>query len=196
MTPPRVVAVSLLALAAAAVTLGAAVAIARHAAEPEVATRIRLQLEPLPDETRRVWLESDAAGRGWLLLVREDGTTERLTPDAFVARLERDSRRREWLYRILNITSPVGVLWVLLGLTGQVLFTGRMVLQWLVSEHRRRSVVPVGFWWMSLGGASMLLVYFVWRRDIVGVLGQSTGWIIYVRNLLLIHQRPSGDGER
>jgi lipid-A-disaccharide synthase-like uncharacterized protein len=63
-----------------------------------------------------------------------------------------------------------------------------MLLQWLVSERSRRSVVPVGFWWLSLLGASMLLVYFVWRRDIVGVVGQSTGWIIYGRNLWLIYR--------
>ena len=94
---------------------------------------------------------------------------------------------RGLLYRLLNITSPIGIAWVALGLVGQVLFTLRMVFQWLVSERRKRSVVPVGFWWMSLGGASMLLVYFAWRRDIVGILGQSTGWLIYVRNLWLIY---------
>jgi lipid-A-disaccharide synthase-like uncharacterized protein len=46
----------------------------------------------------------------------------------------------------------------------------------------------VAFWWMSLVGASMLLVYFIWRRDIVGILGQATGWFIYIRNLVLIHK--------
>jgi lipid-A-disaccharide synthase-like uncharacterized protein len=63
-----------------------------------------------------------------------------------------------------------------------------MLLQWLVSERTRRSVVPVGFWWLSLVGASMLLVYFIWRRDIVGVLGQCAGWVVYGRNLWLIHR--------
>ncbi|HHQ49151.1 MAG TPA: hypothetical protein ENK19_09765 [Acidobacteria bacterium] len=81
-------------------------------------------------------------------------------------------------------------MWVALGLLGQVLFTGRMVVQWLVSEKRKRSVVPVIFWWMSLGGATMLLIYFLWRKDIVGVLGQSTGWFIYSRNLWLIYRHP------
>jgi lipid-A-disaccharide synthase-like uncharacterized protein len=47
-------------------------------------------------------------------------------------------------------------------------------------------VVPVAFGWMSLAGASMLLGTFVWRRDIVGVLGQSIGWVVYLRNLRLI----------
>ena len=65
-----------------------------------------------------------------------------------------------------------------------------MLVQWLASERNRRSVVPVGFWWMSLGGATLLLVYFVWRKDVVGVLGQATGWLIYVRNLSLIYRSP------
>ena len=93
-----------------------------------------------------------------------------------------------FFYRLLNITGPVGVAWVLFGLLGQVIFAGRMILQWLVSEKQQRSVVPVAFWWMSLGGASMMLIYFVWRRDIVGVLGQSTGWVIYGRNLWFIYR--------
>ena len=75
-----------------------------------------------------------------------------------------------------------------LGFLGQLLFTGRMLVQWLVSERHRRSIVPPIFWWMSLAGASMLLTYFVWRRDIVGVLGQATGWMIYSRNLWLIYR--------
>ena len=78
----------------------------------------------------------------------------------------------------------------MLGLLGQVLFTGRMLIQWLASERERRSVVPVAFWWMSLAGASMLLVYFLWRKDIIGVLGQSAGWVVYTRNLWLIYRHP------
>ncbi|MGD8441818.1 MAG: lipid-A-disaccharide synthase N-terminal domain-containing protein [Holophagae bacterium] len=86
----------------------------------------------------------------------------------------------------------MGIAWVVLGLLGQVVFAGRMIVQWLISERSRRSVVPVAFWWMSLAGASMLLVYFLWRRDIVGVLGQCTGWIIYLRNLVLIYRERRG----
>ncbi|MEM6458530.1 MAG: lipid-A-disaccharide synthase N-terminal domain-containing protein [Planctomycetota bacterium] len=94
------------------------------------------------------------------------------------------------LFTLFNITSWVGVLWVALGLGGQVLFTGRMLLQWLASEKEKRSVVPPLFWYLSLAGATMLLVYFVWRKDIVGVLGQSTGWFIYARNVALIRKHP------
>ena len=117
-----------------------------------------------------------------------DGRRQRLTPDEFAALLYHDFSGRNRLYAFLNITSPIGVAWVGLGLLGQLLFTGRMVVQWLTSERVRRSVVPVAFWWMSLGGAALLVVYFVWRKDVVGVLGQSTGFFIYARNLRLIYR--------
>ena len=53
-------------------------------------------------------------------------------------------------------------------------------------------VVPIAFWWMSLTGATMLIIYFGWRKGAVGILGQATGWLLYVRNLWLIykHQPP------
>jgi len=149
---------------------------------------IRLQLKPLPEGVRRIWLAADGEGGHWYLLDLENGETEKVRPEELASRLERDHRDRRLLYRLLNITSPVGIAWVALGLLGQVLFTGRMILQWLTSERARRSVVPVGFWWMSLAGATMLLAYFVWRRDIVGILGQGAGWIIYTRNLWLIYR--------
>jgi lipid-A-disaccharide synthase-like uncharacterized protein len=65
-------------------------------------------------------------------------------------------------------------------------------VQWLASEKHKKSVVPPMFWWMSLVGSTVLLLYFVWRKDVVGVLGQAFGWSIYIRNLLLIygHQPP------
>jgi len=148
---------------------------------------LRLRLKPLPTGARRVWLERGTDGEYLYRVERLDGTVEHLTPEAFTGDLYEESSSRGLIYRVLNITSPVGIAWVVVGLLGQVLFTLRMVFQWLVSERERRSVVPVAFWWMSLCGASMLLVYFVWRRDIVGILGQSTGWMIYVRNLWLIY---------
>ncbi len=55
------------------------------------------------------------------------------------------------------------------------------------SERLGRSEVPTIFWWMSLGGSLMLLIYFMWRTDIVGIVGQGLGFVIYVRNLVLIH---------
>ena len=109
----------------------------------------------------------------------------------FVARLfaaQQEQERKGFLYKLLNITTPWGFLWVMLGFAGQAVFTFRMVLQWLVSEREGRSVVPVGFWWGSLLGGVMLLTYFCWRKDIVGIVGQSTGAFIYARNLVLIYR--------
>lgn len=99
------------------------------------------------------------------------------------------SRKRElpWIYRFFDVTSVVGVLWVLFGFAGQAVFTARMLVQWRASEKAKSSVVPPVFWWLSLLGASMLMVYFIWRKDVVGFLGQSTGWFIYIRNLWFIY---------
>ncbi len=93
------------------------------------------------------------------------------------------------LLRMFNITSWGSLVWVLVGLVGQTAFFGRMMIQWIVSESRKESVVPSIFWWLSLGGGVMLFVYFVWRQDVVGVLGQSSGVVIYARNLRLLSKR-------
>lgn len=124
-------------------------------------------------------------------ITRLGGSVEALTPQTY-AELVYDSRQDRGLgYTILvklfNVSSPATLWWVLLGLLGQVLFAGRMIVQWVVSERRRQSVVPTAFWWLALSGASLLVVYFFWRKDIVGILGQSTGWLIYMRNLYFIY---------
>ena len=77
--------------------------------------------------------------------------------------------------------------WILVGLGGQVLFMMRFVVQWIVSEKAKRSVIPVAFWWLSIGGAVILLAYAIYRADPVFILGQSLGFFIYARNLWLIH---------
>jgi lipid-A-disaccharide synthase-like uncharacterized protein len=125
-------------------------------------------------------------------LAMRDGSVLELTPEAFARRVYEERSSGPWWKRLMNITTPAGIAWVALGLLGQVLFAGRMIVQWLISERHRRSVVPTAFWWMSLLGASMLLTYFIWRKDVVGVLGQGTGWLIYIRNLWLIYYRRDG----
>lgn len=93
------------------------------------------------------------------------------------------------VFRALNITSWTGVAWVVIGFVGQGAFFGRMIIQWLVSEREKRSVVPEVFWWLSLLGGGMLFAYFAWRQDIVGVMGQTSGVVIYARNIRLIRKR-------
>jgi lipid-A-disaccharide synthase-like uncharacterized protein len=77
-------------------------------------------------------------------------------------------------------------LWLILGFTGQAVFTGRFVLQWLYSEFKRRSVIPVGFWYLSMLGSALLLIYAIYREDPVFIIGQSFGLVVYLRNLQLI----------
>jgi lipid-A-disaccharide synthase-like uncharacterized protein len=76
--------------------------------------------------------------------------------------------------------------WVLLGVVAQGLFTMRFVVQWLASEKAQRSVVPMTFWWFSIGGGALLLVYALYRRDPVFILGQGFGLFVYLRNLQFV----------
>jgi lipid-A-disaccharide synthase-like uncharacterized protein len=79
------------------------------------------------------------------------------------------------------------VLWITLGLLGQALFFSRFLVQWLASERLKESVVPTAFWYFSLSGGAILLTYAIHRGDPVFILGQSTGVLIYLRNLYFIH---------
>jgi lipid-A-disaccharide synthase-like uncharacterized protein len=83
------------------------------------------------------------------------------------------------------------VWWLVIGFGGQALFMARFLVQWLVSERERRSVIPISFWYFSIGGALVLLVYALHRRDPVFIAGQSLGVVIYVRNLHLIRLERS-----
>lgn len=125
-------------------------------------------------------------GEVYFDLRAEDGRRLRLTPDELAERLASEPAMRPWWAKVLNISSARSLVWVVLGFLGQLLFTGRMLVQWVTSERLGRSVVTSVFWWLSLAGATLLVAYFVWRRDIVGVLGQAFGWIVYVRNLRLL----------
>ena len=80
-------------------------------------------------------------------------------------------------------------IWLAIGLAGQALFSARFLVQWLVSEKRRESVIPVAFWYLSLAGSAVLLTYAIYRKDPVFILGQSMGSFIYLRNLWLIRQK-------
>lgn len=77
-------------------------------------------------------------------------------------------------------------LWLVIGFAGQAVFTGRFVLQWLYSEFKRRSVIPVGFWYLSMLGSALLLTYAFYRQDPVFIIGQGFGFLVYLRNLQLI----------
>lgn len=86
-------------------------------------------------------------------------------------------------------------MWVIIGLLGQALFMMRFVVQWLASERAKRSVVPLAFWFFSIGGGIVLLVYSIQRQDPVYIAGQGLGLIIYVRNLMLIGRSKTTETE-
>ena len=77
-------------------------------------------------------------------------------------------------------------LWIAIGFLGQALFSSRFLVQWIASERRRESVIPVAFWWLSVVGGLTLLSYAVWRQDPVFIIGQASGLVVYARNLALI----------
>ena len=76
--------------------------------------------------------------------------------------------------------------WIILGFVAQAFFMMRFVVQWVASERAKRSVMPIAFWFFSLGGGTLLLIYAIQRQDPVFILGQGLGLIIYMRNLWLI----------
>jgi len=97
----------------------------------------------------------------------------------------------DWIANMLGTETRAELIWVMVGLGGQVMFMMRFLIQWIVSEKAKRSVIPVSFWWFSICGAAILLVYAIWRRDPVFILGQSLGFFIYTRNLWLIHREKT-----
>ena len=76
--------------------------------------------------------------------------------------------------------------WLLVGLLGQGLFFSRFLIQWWESEREGRSVIPVAFWYFSVGGGLVLLAYSIYKADPVFIVGQGVGLVVYSRNLYLI----------
>ena len=79
--------------------------------------------------------------------------------------------------------------WLIVGLTGQVFFSARFIIQWIYSEINKKSIIPTAFWFFSILGGITLLLYAIHRKDPVFILGQSAGLLIYARNLYFIHKQ-------
>lgn len=141
-------------------------------------------------------VEIESTGQRTFMLVYREGDehgpiTESQLQDFFG---EREAERvlsgnENAVFRLLNITSWASLPWVVLGFGAQVVFASRFLIQWVISERKKESVIPVAFWWVSFFGGVALFAYFVWRQDPVGVLGQSSGIVIYARNLRLIYKK-------
>lgn len=79
--------------------------------------------------------------------------------------------------------------WLILGFVGQALFGARFIIQWIVSERKGESTIPLAFWYCSISGAMVLLTYAIYKQDPVFIVGQSLGSVVYIRNLILIDRK-------
>ncbi len=91
----------------------------------------------------------------------------------------------DWLVR--QFQDP----WVLFGFAAQLLFFARFAVQWFVSEQKGKVHIPIAFWYLSLSGGILTLIYATKRQDIVFMVSQALGIAIYLRNLWLIYARRS-----
>lgn len=125
--------------------------------------------------------ERDVPAWYWVLAIAVAATW--LMPNRVPAA---DGRLGHWLNELnQQLASPL--FWF--GIMAQGLFFMRFFWQWLVSERRKRSIVPIGFWYLSLAGGICFFIYGCLRPDLVIMLGQILSCIIYVRNLMLIYQQ-------
>ncbi len=76
--------------------------------------------------------------------------------------------------------------WVVLGFVAQAFFTMRFAVQWIASERARKSIIPAAFWFFSICGGTLLLIYALYRRDPVFIAGQAFGLVVYLRNVYFI----------
>lgn len=83
-------------------------------------------------------------------------------------------------------------LWLVFGLAAQLVFGSRFVLQWIASERAGKSVIPLSFWFLSIAGGLMTLVYGFVRREPVIIFGQGLSTLIYLRNVVLILRERRG----
>lgn len=93
----------------------------------------------------------------------------------------------EWLQSVFKVENTAELIWVTVGLAGQLMFSMRFIVQWIASEKVKKSVVPLTFWYFSMAGGIILLSYAVYRADPVFILGQAFGLVVYSRNLWLIY---------
>ena len=85
----------------------------------------------------------------------------------------------------------IEIFFLIIGFLGQGLFASRFVVQWLYSEKKGESSIPVVFWHLSIFGGIGLLIYAISRQDPVIITGQSFGIFIYLRNLILIYKKKN-----
>ena len=87
-----------------------------------------------------------------------------------------------------SLTS-IEIIFLIIGFLGQGIFASRFVIQWLYSEKKGESAIPLAFWYLSIFGGLGLLTYAIFRKDPVIITGQIFGIFIYTRNLILIYKK-------
>ena len=85
------------------------------------------------------------------------------------------------------------LMWMIIGFVGQGFFSARFIVQWVMSEIKKQSIIPLGFWYFSLLGGVTLFAYALYKEDPVFIVGQGAGLLIYSRNLYLIRKRAKTD---
>ncbi len=93
----------------------------------------------------------------------------------------------EYLQNLTNVE----IFFLAIGFVGQGLFASRFIFQWIYSEQKGESYIPIIFWYLSILGGIGLLIYAIFRKDPVIITGQTFGILIYVRNLILIKRKKS-----
>lgn len=149
---------------------------------------VEVHPEPTGDYTFRLLLRN-----GFVSPVYTAGEFKRAFGDATYAGVTESAGNVA--FRVMNVTSWAGVAWVLFGLVGQLAFAGRWLIQWFISEKRKESFIPASFWWTSMLAGAVLFAYFAWRQDLVGVLGQVSGIVVYARNIRLIKKKARRDAK-
>lgn len=156
-----------------------------------VITSRKVLVEQLPTKVE----DESGASYTYRFLNAQDLGSGPMTEKEFQDTLARvgSSQRRSWILQILNVSAYNKLWWPALGFLGQLVFAGRMWVQWITSEKQRRSVVPPIFWYLSLVGGLISASYFIWRQDLVGVIGQTSGIWIYARNVYLLRLTQASD---
>ena len=123
-----------------------------------------------------------AAGAQMPAASAADGATDART----IGQLKAEN---EALRARISRLDPAGI-WYVGGFVGQFVFMMRFVVQWIASERKKQSVVPVAFWYLSLAGSLITIVYAAYRRDPVFTIAFCLNILIYIRNLYFIHGKP------
>ena len=98
-------------------------------------------------------------------------------------------------YNYIIELSNLEIIFLLIGFLGQAIFASRFIIQWLYSEKRGESSIPIIFWYLSIFGGIGLLTYALFRKDPVIIVGQLFGIMIYIRNLILIYKKKLNNNE-